>query len=104
MTNKVDEAIEDFQEEGYTFLPRSNSYNEYLDVLSTLDGWVFTQDFHIPELLAFSPGTTFYNHPGYASGAIILQDKVKLYFLLSKINLPFSNLYKQFIFKLKLKI
>ncbi|XP_044005987.1 28S rRNA (cytosine-C(5))-methyltransferase [Aphidius gifuensis] len=75
LIKKLDEAIEDFQDEGYIFIPRSCTYHEYLDVLSTLDGWKFTQDYHIPELLVFASGTTFYDHLGYKNGAIILQDK-----------------------------
>ncbi|XP_034936959.1 probable 28S rRNA (cytosine-C(5))-methyltransferase [Chelonus insularis] len=71
----IDEAIHGFKEDGYIQLPRSNNYNTYLKSLDNLGTWEFIQDFHIPELIAFAPGTTFHDHSGYHTGAILLQDK-----------------------------
>ncbi|KAK0495411.1 S-adenosyl-L-methionine-dependent methyltransferase [Armillaria luteobubalina] len=39
----------------------------------------FAQDEHIPNLLLFSPQTTFHNDPLYKSGKIILQDKASCF-------------------------
>ncbi len=39
----------------------------------------FAQDEHIPNLLLFSPQTTFHDDPLYKSGKIILQDKASCF-------------------------
>ena len=72
----VNEAILGFQEEGWKLLPSSENYSSFLERLSNMEEWTFAQDFHIPELLVFPPGTAFFDHPGYKTGEIILQDKV----------------------------
>ena len=72
----VDQAINGFIEEGWNLLPPSENYSSFLETLSNLEESMFLQDFHIPELLIFPHGTAFFNHPGYKTGEIILQDKV----------------------------
>ena len=42
----------------------------------------FMKDPHLPELLIFPHGTSFYNHPLYEKGVLLLQDKVNYYLLL----------------------
>jgi putative methyltransferase len=39
----------------------------------------FSRDLHVPDLLLFSPQTTFNNDPLYLSGRIILQDKASCF-------------------------
>jgi len=39
----------------------------------------FSRDLHVPDLLSFSPQTTFKNDPLYLSGKIILQDKASCF-------------------------
>jgi 25S rRNA (cytosine2278-C5)-methyltransferase len=39
----------------------------------------FSRDLHVPNLLLFSPQTTFTNDPLYLSGKIILQDKASCF-------------------------
>lgn len=82
----VNEAIENFQEEGWNFQSGFENYSSFLNAISNLNEETFVQDFHIPDLLVFPHGTAFFNHPGYKSGSIILQDKVfwKKYYLLDK--------------------
>jgi len=72
----LDEAISLFQEEGWQLLQRSTTYSSYLHTLSQLSGSNFIQDFHIPEILVFPRSMSFYEHPDYQSGKLILQDKV----------------------------
>lgn len=74
----VNEAIQEFENEGYTILSRCCNYQSFLVSLGCLTKWTFIQDFHIPELFAFAPGVLFHNHEGYRSGAIVLQDKVNI--------------------------
>ncbi|XP_011300934.1 probable 28S rRNA (cytosine-C(5))-methyltransferase [Fopius arisanus] len=78
LVKSVEDAIEGFKWDGYELLPRSKTYEEFLETVRNLGNWpypVFIQDFHVEELFAFPAGTHFYDHPGYKSGAIILQDK-----------------------------
>ncbi|XP_063975530.1 28S rRNA (cytosine-C(5))-methyltransferase [Diachasmimorpha longicaudata] len=78
LVKSVEDAIEGFQEDGYELLPKPDTYEEFLHSLKSLGNWsypVFIQDFHVNELFAFPSGTHFYAHPGYQSGAIVLQDK-----------------------------
>jgi putative methyltransferase len=39
----------------------------------------FTNDIHIPNLLAFAPKTVFHSDPAYTTGKIILQDKASCF-------------------------
>ncbi|XP_057335369.1 28S rRNA (cytosine-C(5))-methyltransferase [Microplitis mediator] len=71
----VDDAIREFINDGFTLLPKSQNYQSYLESLESLSGYSFIQDFHLRELFAFAAGTHFYDHDGYKSGAIVLQDK-----------------------------
>ncbi|XP_008545984.3 28S rRNA (cytosine-C(5))-methyltransferase [Microplitis demolitor] len=71
----VDDAIREFINDGFTLLPKSKNYQSYLETLENLSGYSFIQDFHLRELFAFAAGTHFYDHDGYKSGAIVLQDK-----------------------------
>ncbi|XP_046740778.1 28S rRNA (cytosine-C(5))-methyltransferase [Diprion similis] len=75
LSMSVEEAIESFKEEGWRQLHRSKDYAEFIEAVSKLSGMAFIQDIHVPELLIFPPKTQFYNHAGYTSGSIILQDK-----------------------------
>ncbi|XP_012251799.2 28S rRNA (cytosine-C(5))-methyltransferase [Athalia rosae] len=75
LSMSVDEAIESFRQEGWRPLYRSKDYPTFIEAVSNLSGMAFIQDIHIPELLVFPPKTQFYDHPGYTSGSIILQDK-----------------------------
>ncbi|XP_074113899.1 nop2/Sun-like domain containing protein 5 isoform X1 [Cotesia typhae] len=71
----VDDAIQEFKNDGYNLLPKSPNYKSYLKSLESLDTFSFIQDYHIRELFAFKAGTAFYDHDGYNSGALVLQDK-----------------------------
>lgn len=73
----VEKAISSFEETGWKLLPRSTTYSSYLQCLSGLTKPYFIQDLHIPEVLVFPSSTSFHQHPGYHSGELILQDKVK---------------------------
>lgn len=72
----VERAISLFQEEGWKLLPNNTTYSSYLQYLSRLSKPYFLQDFHVTEVLAFPPSTSFYEHAGYKNGKLILQDKV----------------------------
>ncbi|XP_026669434.1 probable 28S rRNA (cytosine-C(5))-methyltransferase [Ceratina calcarata] len=71
----LEKGISYFQAEGWSLVPRCSSYVEHLNVVKTLEKPNFIQDFHVPELLVFPHKTTFFDHPGYQNGEIILQDK-----------------------------
>ncbi|XP_032665045.1 probable 28S rRNA (cytosine-C(5))-methyltransferase [Odontomachus brunneus] len=71
----VEQAISLFEEEGWKLLSKSATYSSYLHSLSLLSKPYFLQDFHVPEVLAFPPATSFYDHAGYRNGKLILQDK-----------------------------
>ncbi|CAD6233992.1 GSCOCG00007455001-RA-CDS [Cotesia congregata] len=71
----VDDAIQEFKNDGYILLPKSSNYKSYLKSLESLDTFSFVQDYHVRELFAFKAGTAFYDHDGYHSGALVLQDK-----------------------------
>lgn len=68
-------AISSFEEEGWIFIPQCTNYSSYLRTLRNLKEPYFTQDCHIPELFAFPSKVTFYNHDGYLTGQLALQDK-----------------------------
>ncbi|KAH0552412.1 hypothetical protein KQX54_009645 [Cotesia glomerata] len=71
----VEDAIQEFKNDGYILLPKSPNYKSYLKSLESLDTFSFIQDYHVRELFAFKAGTAFYDHDGYHSGALVLQDK-----------------------------
>ncbi|CAG9766044.1 unnamed protein product [Ceutorhynchus assimilis] len=77
LINSMNEALELFQEEGWTLIhpSKENTYTSFLEQVENLEDNCFLRDFHVPELLVFPGGTEFYNHPGYKKGVIILQDK-----------------------------
>ncbi|XP_008217064.1 probable 28S rRNA (cytosine-C(5))-methyltransferase isoform X1 [Nasonia vitripennis] len=75
LTISIEDTLNAFYKEGWNLLPRCNSYSEYLSVLQRLGERDFIRDYHISELLAFPPGTLFYNHPGYIKGKFLYQDK-----------------------------
>ncbi|OXB71377.1 UNVERIFIED_CONTAM: hypothetical protein H355_011754 [Colinus virginianus] len=67
----VDDVVEFFKRQGYSFLGKAGSLEE----LRTLSGKKFVLDLHLPELLVFPPQTDFHDNRLYTSGHIILQDK-----------------------------
>ncbi|NXJ09007.1 NSUN5 methyltransferase, partial [Odontophorus gujanensis] len=67
----VDDVVEFFKRQGYSFLGKAGSLEE----LRTLSGKKFILDLHFPELLVFPPQTDFHDNRLYTSGHIILQDK-----------------------------
>ncbi|OXB56100.1 hypothetical protein ASZ78_007954 [Callipepla squamata] len=67
----VDDVVEFFKRQGYSFLGKAGSLEE----LRTLSGKKFILDLHLPELLVFPPQTDFHDNRLYTSGHIILQDK-----------------------------
>ncbi|XP_064379568.1 28S rRNA (cytosine-C(5))-methyltransferase [Dromaius novaehollandiae] len=67
----VDDVIDFFKRQGYSYLGKAASVEE----LSSLSGKKFLLDLHLPELLVFPPQTDFHNNQLYTSGHIILQDK-----------------------------
>ncbi|KAI4503501.1 hypothetical protein M0802_001723 [Mischocyttarus mexicanus] len=71
----VQEAIENFQYEGWSLLLEYTDYSSYLKLISNLSEPYFTKDYHVPELLVFPHGTSFFNHPSYTNGKVLLQDK-----------------------------
>eukprot|EP01134_Creolimax_fragrantissima_P003302 CFRG3302T1 len=66
--NSVEEAIEAFKEEGFTYLDSSTNPAD-------LKPKQFFMDPHINDVLAFTPQTDFHAHPMYLDGRIIQQDK-----------------------------
>ncbi|KAK0204704.1 S-adenosyl-L-methionine-dependent methyltransferase [Desarmillaria ectypa] len=56
----------------------SNGY-DLTDLVTSRQVRSFTKDEHIPNLLLFSPQTTFHDDPLYKSGKIILQDKASCF-------------------------
>ncbi|XP_031447835.1 probable 28S rRNA (cytosine-C(5))-methyltransferase [Phasianus colchicus] len=67
----VDDVVEFFKRQGYSFLGRASSVEE----LKILSGKKFLLDLHLAELLVFPPQTDFHDNRLYTSGHIILQDK-----------------------------
>ncbi|NXU52948.1 NSUN5 methyltransferase, partial [Turnix velox] len=67
----VDDVIDFFKRQGYSYLGKASSVEE----LSDLSGKKFLLDLHLPELLVFPPQTDFHDSLLYTSGHIILQDK-----------------------------
>lgn len=74
----LNDAIEKFQDDGWTLVKffQKDNYTEFINQITKLEENEFMVDIHIPNLLIFPTGTTFYNHPAYKNGSIILQDKV----------------------------
>ncbi|XP_009706827.1 PREDICTED: putative methyltransferase NSUN5, partial [Cariama cristata] len=68
----VDDVIDFFKRQGYSYLGKAAS----MDELRALSGKKFLLDLHLPELLVFPPQTDFHDNLLYTSGHIILQDKV----------------------------
>lgn len=73
----VEEAVNNFKEEGWIFVPFFNKtdYEGFQNRLTNLKPDEFIKDIHIPDLLIFPPRTEFYQHQAYKTGNIILQDK-----------------------------
>ncbi|NXE82971.1 NSUN5 methyltransferase, partial [Cochlearius cochlearius] len=67
----VDDVIDFFKRQGYSYLGKAASVED----LRALSGKKFLLDLHLPELLAFPAQTDFHDNLLYASGHIILQDK-----------------------------
>ncbi|XP_075627236.1 28S rRNA (cytosine-C(5))-methyltransferase isoform X1 [Balearica regulorum gibbericeps] len=67
----VDDVIDFFKRQGYSYLGEAASVEE----LRALSGKKFLLDLHLPELLVFPPQTDFHDNLLYTSGHIILQDK-----------------------------
>ncbi|XP_051492023.1 28S rRNA (cytosine-C(5))-methyltransferase [Apus apus] len=67
----VDDVIDFFKRQGYSYLGKAGSVEELRD----LAGKKFFLDLHLPELLVFPPQTDFHSNLLYTSGHIILQDK-----------------------------
>ncbi|NXK11985.1 NSUN5 methyltransferase, partial [Herpetotheres cachinnans] len=67
----VDDVIDFFKRQGYSYLGQAASVEE----LRALSGKKFLLDLHLPELLVFPPQTDFHDNLLYTSGHIILQDK-----------------------------
>ncbi|NXJ69751.1 NSUN5 methyltransferase, partial [Rostratula benghalensis] len=67
----VDDVIDFFKRQGYSYLGKAASVEE----LRALSGKKFLLDLHLPELLVFPPQTDFHDNVLYTSGHIILQDK-----------------------------
>ncbi|NWX74664.1 NSUN5 methyltransferase, partial [Alca torda] len=67
----VDDVIDFFKRQGYSYLGKAASMEE----LRALSGKKFLLDLHLPELLVFPPQTDFHDNLLYTSGHIILQDK-----------------------------
>ncbi|NWT03045.1 NSUN5 methyltransferase, partial [Mionectes macconnelli] len=67
----VDDVIDFFKRQGYSYLGRAASLEE----LRALSGKKFLLDPHLPELLVFPPRTDLHDNLLYTSGHIILQDK-----------------------------
>ena len=79
----IDEALDAFYNDGWNLLPKCEDYSTHLQILPNLGSYDFIQDFHIPEVFVFPPGTRFYDHPGYLKGKFLLQDKVSSILLFS---------------------
>nr|XP_050844507.1 28S rRNA (cytosine-C(5))-methyltransferase [Vespula vulgaris]XP_050844508.1 28S rRNA (cytosine-C(5))-methyltransferase [Vespula vulgaris] len=71
----VNEVVQNFEYEGWSLVLEYTDYSSYLKLISNLSEPYFTKDYHIPELLVFPHGTSFFNHPSYKNGEVILQDK-----------------------------
>ncbi|NXS24358.1 NSUN5 methyltransferase, partial [Mystacornis crossleyi] len=67
----VDDVIDFFKRQGYTYLGKAASVEE----LKALSGKKFMLDLHLPELLVFPSQTDLHDNLLYTSGHIILQDK-----------------------------
>ncbi|NXL36382.1 NSUN5 methyltransferase, partial [Glaucidium brasilianum] len=67
----VDDVIDFFKRQGYSYLGKATSVEE----LMALSGKKFLLDLHLPELLVFPPQTDLHDNLLYTSGHIILQDK-----------------------------
>ncbi|NWU09106.1 NSUN5 methyltransferase, partial [Cephalopterus ornatus] len=71
----VDDVIDFFKRQGYSYLGKAASLEE----LRALSGKKFLLDPHLPELLVFPPQTDLHDNLLYTSGHIILQDKASCF-------------------------
>ncbi|NXA09835.1 NSUN5 methyltransferase, partial [Sapayoa aenigma] len=71
LKTRVDDVIDFFKRQGYSYLGKAASVKE----LSALSEKKFLLDLHFPELLVFPPQTDLHDNLLYTSGHIILQDK-----------------------------
>lgn len=74
---KRDQFLERMTEEGWYLQPASESYDAYLDVITTLADDHFVEDFHLPCLFTFPKNSKRYwaTHPLVQSSNVVLQDK-----------------------------
>ncbi|XP_014226703.1 probable 28S rRNA (cytosine-C(5))-methyltransferase [Trichogramma pretiosum] len=75
LVKSIDEGIQQFQDEGWKFLPFCDSYSNHLIQLSRIKKLEFMRDFHVPEVLVFPPGTNFREHPAFLIGTYLIQEK-----------------------------
>ena len=61
--------------EQVTYKQENVSYSEFLQLAKKLTAYQFLLDYHFSDLLAFAPGTTFFDHRMYNEGILVLQDK-----------------------------
>lgn len=78
LKSSVEEAINAFRDEGWTFIryTEKDNYEGFLEKVSALGEGEFMVDLHIKDLLIFPPKTEFFKHNAYKEGLIMLQDKV----------------------------
>ncbi|KAE8622407.1 hypothetical protein XENTR_v10005229 [Xenopus tropicalis] len=70
----LNDVIAYFKRRGYTYLGKARSIEELAE-LGQKSGKRFLQDLHVPDLLAFPPGTDLHKDSLYTAGHLILQDK-----------------------------
>lgn len=77
LKTKVEDIINLFRDEGWTFLRHfeDNNYETFLSKVSSLEPNEFMLDIHVKELLIFPPKTELFNCPCYKDGRIMIQDK-----------------------------
>lgn len=112
----VADAINGFRDEGWIFVRNNHTvYEDFLQMIRSLDENQFTTDLHVSDLLVFPQGTNFYTHPCYQDGSIILQDKVctfnnlfttkkvtkKLVFSMIKYKKKIQSVFEQFFSRSK---
>ena len=74
----INRVISTLKKDGFpeiTYEKENTSYKQFLKTVKKLELNQFIVDYHFGDLLAFGPGTTFFDYKLYIEGVLVLQDK-----------------------------
>ena len=82
LCNSFHRVTRQLREEGWLEVMYDKSevtFQQFLELLSTLSDNQYLTDLHIPGLLVFPPKTALYDHPLVLDGSLMLQDKASCF-------------------------